>query len=68
MRLDIQNLALIRKMRRGGKKGGLMRGLKEEDSSSSNQDKKNLSHVKCFKCDKMGHYAFKCPKKKGKGK
>ena len=25
---------------------------------------KDLSHIKCFACNKMGHYANKCPKKK----
>ncbi len=25
---------------------------------------KDLSHIKCFACNKMGHYTNKCPKKK----
>ena len=25
---------------------------------------KDLSHIKCFACNKKGHYANKCPKKK----
>jgi hypothetical protein len=25
---------------------------------------KDLSHIKCFTCNQMGHYANKCPKKK----
>jgi hypothetical protein len=63
---EIQNLALIGKVRRGGKKGGLERGQmgKEEESESSNQGKKDLKSHKCFRCHKMGHYASQCPKKK----
>jgi hypothetical protein len=28
---------------------------------------KDLSHIKCFACNKMGHYANKCPEKKEQG-
>jgi hypothetical protein len=58
-------------VRRGGRKGGPGRGQKgkEEESDSSCQGKKDLSHIKCFRCDKHGHYASQCPeRKKGKGK
>lgn len=36
----------------------------EVDSSYSNQGKKDFSHMKCFKCHKMGHYAFQCLERK----
>jgi hypothetical protein len=50
-------------VRKGGKKGGPKKGHKEH-SCSLEHGKKDLSHVKCFKCHKMGHYASQCPKKK----
>jgi hypothetical protein len=40
---EIQNLALIQNVRRGGNNGGPERG-KEEGSGSSKQGKKDLSH------------------------
>jgi hypothetical protein len=70
MEEEEQNLALINKMKKGNKKGGPGKGQKgkKEDSSSSNQGKKDLSHIKCFKCQKFGHFASQCHEKKGKGK
>jgi Zinc knuckle len=32
--------------------------------SSGNKQKKDLSHIKCYNCGKMGHYKNKCPKEK----
>lgn len=54
-----QNLAHINKMRKGSKKGGRNKGHKgkKEDLGSSNQGEKDLSHIKCFKGKKFGHYA-----------
>jgi hypothetical protein len=51
------------KVRKGGKKGGPKKGHKEH-SCSSEHGKKDLSHVKCFKCHKMGHYASQCPRRR----
>jgi Zinc knuckle len=39
----------------------VVKDLKGSNSSSSGKNK-NLSKVKCFKCNEMGHYANKCPK------
>lgn len=44
-------IALIRSLKKGGKKGVLMKG-KEDESNSENQGKKDLSHVKCLMCRK----------------
>jgi hypothetical protein len=54
---EIQNLALIRKMR-GGKKGG-PGGVKRQGGRVKffEPRKKDLSHMKCFKCHEMDHYA-----------
>jgi hypothetical protein len=70
MEEEEQNLALISKMKKDNKKGGLGKGQKgkKEDLGSSNQGKKDLSHIKCFKCQKFGHFASQCHEKKGKGK
>jgi hypothetical protein len=63
---EILNLSLIRKARRGFKKGGLGRGQKgkEEESNSSNKRNIDFNHVKCFKYHMMGHYTFQIPKRK----
>jgi hypothetical protein len=48
-------------MKKGNKNGGPGKGQKgkKEDSSSSNQGK-DLSRIKCFKCQKFGHFASQC--------
>lgn len=54
-----QDLALIRKVRKEGKKRESEKGRKKkEDSRSSNQGKKDLSHVKCFKCHEFCRCAY----------
>ncbi|XP_076901931.1 uncharacterized protein LOC143556522 [Bidens hawaiensis] len=40
---------------RGGRWGG---GSQHENENRSGRDKK---HVKCFKCERLGHYASECP-------
>jgi len=65
MRIDeASGLNLIRKMTKGRSGRG-----KNEEIYSSNHSTKELSHVKCFKYHKKGHYASEClEKKKGKNK
>jgi len=29
--------------------------------------KKGITKVRCFNCGELGHYATRCPRKKGKG-
>jgi len=51
-----------------GKKSGKKDKDKEKDESKSkdreSEKKKTSENVECFKCDKKGHMANKCPKKK----
>ena len=49
------------KGRKKNKKGSKKGGAKQQDGQ-----KKDLSTVKCFACQKMGHYAGQCPNKKKK--
>jgi hypothetical protein len=54
-----QNPTLINRMKKGRKNGGpekVQKG-KKQDSSSSNQGK-DLIHINCFKCQKLGHNAY----------
>ena len=44
-----------------GKKKNKKGGVKQQDGQ-----KKDLSTVKCFACQKMGHYAGQCGNKKKK--
>jgi len=52
---DVPELDLIGWVRKGGNKIGFVKGYKKKEvSSSSNQQKNNLSHIKC---KKHGQYA-----------
>ena len=31
--------------------------------SKNQHEKKDHAHIKCFKCEDMGHFALKCPTK-----
>ena len=57
-------------MKKGDKKGGLERSQKnkKKDLGSLNHGKKDLSHLKCFRCHNCGHYGSQCLEKKGNGK
>jgi len=46
-----------------------LEGLKEQEVTLKFfQGKKDLNHVKCFKCHKNDHYASQCFEERGKGK
>ena len=56
------NFALAAKGKKKKKfKKGSKEGAKQHDG-----EKKDMSKVKCFACQKMGHYAGQCPNKKKK--
>ena len=61
-REDEENVALIAKGNKKFKKGPKKGGAKQPDGQ------KDLSTVKCFSCQKLGHYAGKFPQKKKKKK
>ena len=62
-RQDEEDVALTAKGKKKNKKGPKKGGAKQQDGR-----KKDLSTVKCFACQKIGHYAGQCPKKKKKKK
>ena len=38
--------------------------IQDAKMMSKNQDEKNnYAHIKCFKCEDMGHFASRCPTK-----
>ena len=59
---DEENVALAAK---GKKKKKFKKGSKE-GAKQHEGEKKDMSRVKCFACQKMGNYAGKCPNKKKK--
>ena len=54
---DEENVALTAKGKKKFKKGG----TKQQEGQ-----KKDLTTVKCFACQKFGHYVGQCPQKKKK--
>ncbi|XP_062179382.1 uncharacterized protein LOC133883982 [Phragmites australis] len=51
---------------RGRSRGGRGEMSRNDKENGSGSDRRNKSHIKCFNCHKMGHYANECkaPKKK----
>ena len=37
--------------------------IQDAKMMSKNQDEKMYAHIKCFKCEDMGHFALRCPTK-----
>ena len=54
-------MALTAKGKKKFKKGPKKGGAKQQDGQN-----KDLINVKCFACQKFGHYAGQCPQKKKK--
>ena len=48
----------------GDNKDGNHNGNGNGNGQHSHQGKKDLSHIKCYKCKNMGHYSSGCPEKK----
>ena len=62
-------MALAAKGRKGkSKQGASSSGKKGKGKQEKKEGKeKDMSKVKCWACQQMGHYAVTCPEKKNKG-
>lgn len=68
---DEENVALVAKGKKGKSKKGASSssGSKGKGKQKKKEGKeRDLSKVKCWACQKMGHYAVTCPEKKNKEK
>ena len=52
-----------KKTRRGGKARHPMQTQDAKMISKTQDEKKVYAHIKCFKCEDMGHFDSKCPSK-----
>jgi hypothetical protein len=64
------NHALALHTRKGGRfKINFRKTIRDEKtpSTSGNNQRRDVSEIQCFRCDKYGHYARNCPtRKKGR--
>ena len=65
-----ENVTFAAKGRKGKSKQGASSSAKKGKGKKEKIEakKKDMSKVKCWACQQMGHYAVTCPKKKNKGK
>jgi hypothetical protein len=52
---------MMKKARRGGRASHPMQNQDAKIVSKNQEEKKVYAHIKCFKCEDMGHFASKCP-------
>jgi hypothetical protein len=52
-----------KKTRRDGKARHPMQIQDAKMMSKNENEKKTYAHIKCFKCEDIGHFALKCPTK-----
>jgi hypothetical protein len=53
-------------MQHGGEKKGKTKVVMTTNFKKTEKKKRNMYHVECFVCRKIGHFAKKCTKRKGK--
>jgi hypothetical protein len=63
-----ENVALSAKWRKGKPKTQGPTGPGKQQRKPKKKGEKDLSKVKCWCCQKMGHYAVTCPERKKKTK
>jgi len=56
-------IKIKKKTRRGGRPRHPMLIQDVKMMSKNEEEKKVYAHIKCFKCEDMGHFALKCPTK-----
>ncbi|CAN6363066.1 unnamed protein product [Urochloa humidicola] len=54
---------MVKKLEKGSTVQSYCNPASKSNKSKPQANKKNLDHIKCFKCSKMGHYASLCSSK-----
>jgi hypothetical protein len=63
---DEVDLAFVAKGKMKTKQGPKVGAKEQQSRGQGEQQKKDMSKVRCFACGELGHYAGQCPKKKKK--